>query len=110
MDRPLLPYVSLYFIRKKYSPIQKKGNIDPIRAVFHRVVRGIFQELNAELSITKDCLEDLHEATELYLVQLFEDAYRFAVHRGRVTLEGSVWNQQFRRIPQSESPEVLESS
>lgn len=36
---------------------------------------------------TKDSLIAMQEATEAYTVQMFEDAYLFCYHRGRVTLQ-----------------------
>ncbi|XP_052896109.1 uncharacterized protein LOC128303255 [Anopheles moucheti] len=54
---------------------------------FARVIREILAEYgNRSLRVTPDMLLCLHEASEIYLVQLFEDAYRCTLHRDRVTL------------------------
>lgn len=54
-----------------------------------RLVREILmQESNDPngVRVQKEALEAIHEAAELYLTQLFEDAYRCTMHRDRVTL------------------------
>ncbi|XP_049287101.1 uncharacterized protein LOC125765711 [Anopheles funestus] len=57
------------------------------RLCFGRVIREILSEYsNRSLKVTPDMLLCLQEASEIYLVQLFEDAYRCTLHRDRVTL------------------------
>lgn len=53
---------------------------------FARVVREILNNNRGSYRITVQCLLALQEATELFLVQLLEDAYRCTAHRDRVTL------------------------
>uniref|UniRef100_A0A6E8VT15 Histone domain-containing protein n=1 Tax=Anopheles coluzzii TaxID=1518534 RepID=A0A6E8VT15_ANOCL len=53
------------------------------KASFGRLVRELFDH---RYRITPQALEALHEATEVFLVQLFEDAYKCCLHRARVTL------------------------
>uniref|UniRef100_A0A182X3N8 Core Histone H2A/H2B/H3 domain-containing protein n=1 Tax=Anopheles quadriannulatus TaxID=34691 RepID=A0A182X3N8_ANOQN len=53
------------------------------KANFGRLVRELFDH---RYRITPQALEALHEATEVFLVQLFEDAYKCCLHRARVTL------------------------
>ncbi|XP_052864454.1 histone H3-like centromeric protein A [Anopheles cruzii] len=54
---------------------------------FGRLIREILIEYsNSHLKVTRDMLLCLQEAAEIYVVQVFEDAYRCTLHRGRVTL------------------------
>ncbi|XP_058060116.1 histone H3-like centromeric protein A [Anopheles bellator] len=54
---------------------------------FGRLIREILIEYsNSHLKVTRDMLVCLQEAAEIYVVQVFEDAYRCTLHRGRVTL------------------------
>jgi histone H3 len=55
---------------------------------FGRIIREVLNlYCPADFRITKVALEALQESAEIYLVQLFEDAYRCALHRKRVTLQ-----------------------
>ncbi|XP_053663182.1 uncharacterized protein LOC128712311 [Anopheles marshallii] len=54
---------------------------------FARVIREILAEYTSRsIRVTPDMLVCLHEAAEIYVIQLFEDAYRCTLHRNRVTL------------------------
>lgn len=54
---------------------------------FGRVIREVLHELSGrDLRITRECLMATQEASEIFLVQLLEDAYRCTLHRDRVTL------------------------
>lgn len=61
-----------------------ENNIIP-RAPFGRLTREIMQ-IHGDFRITKEAFDVLKEALETYLVELFEDSYRLALHRQRVTL------------------------
>jgi len=61
-----------------------ENNIIP-RAPFGRLTREIMQ-CHGDFRITKEAFDVLKEALETYLVELFEDSYRLALHRKRVTL------------------------
>lgn len=52
---------------------------------FCRLVREILHS-HGQFRMTKDSLEALQEATEIYLVGLFDDAFRLTLHRNRVTV------------------------
>ena len=66
--------------------LQQKPENDIIpKAPFGRVIREIIQS-NGDFRITKEAFDALKEATESYFVELFEDSYRLALHRKRVTL------------------------
>jgi histone H3 len=55
---------------------------------FGRIIREVLNLYCPEdFRISKVALETLQESAETYLVQLFEDAYRCALHRKRVTLQ-----------------------
>lgn len=55
------------------------------KAPFSRNVREVIQR-HGDLRMTADSLVALHEATEIYLVGLFEDAFKLTLHRKRVTV------------------------
>ncbi|XP_049537021.1 uncharacterized protein LOC125951919 [Anopheles darlingi] len=57
------------------------------RLTFGRVIREILTEYSSsDMRVTAEMLTCLQEAAEVYIVQMFEDAYRCTLHRGRVTL------------------------
>jgi len=63
------------------------------KAPFARLVRQIAEDFTFEedgksqtARFTKDSLIALHEATESFLVQLFEDGLLCAVHAKRITI------------------------
>ena len=53
---------------------------------FQRLVREISQDFRADLRWTSDALLAMQEASEAYLVGLFEDANLCAIHARRVTI------------------------
>jgi histone H3 len=53
---------------------------------FQRLVREIAQGIKSETRFQSAALEALQEATEAYLVGLFEDTNMCAAHAGRVTI------------------------
>lgn len=56
---------------------------------FCRVVREILHKDGGDWRVQSLALEALQEATEFYLTQFFEDAYRCTLHRNQVTLKTS---------------------
>ncbi|XP_018361062.1 PREDICTED: histone H3.3-like isoform X2 [Trachymyrmex cornetzi] len=59
------------------------------KLVFARVVRDIIHDLFPRTTITRiqaTAFEALQEATEMYLVQFFEDSILLASHAKRITL------------------------
>ena len=56
------------------------------RAPFQRLVRGIVSESNDELRFQSQALQALQEATEAYIVALFEDTNLCAIHAKRQTV------------------------
>ena len=65
---------------------QKSTNTLLRGAPFRRVVREIAQNFKDDLRFTKTALEALQEASEAYLVGLFEDTNLCALHAKRVTI------------------------
>ena len=53
---------------------------------FQRVVREIAQDFNSNLRFQASAVVALQEATESYIVGLFEDTNLCAIHAGRVTI------------------------
>lgn len=55
---------------------------------FSRLVREILIDVSRvpDIRVTPEFLLALQEASELYLVQFFQDSYLCTLHRGRVTL------------------------
>ena len=53
---------------------------------FQRLVREIAQEYKNELRFQSSAILALQEATEAYLVSLFEDTNLCAIHAKRVTI------------------------
>ena len=61
-----------------------ENNIIP-KAPFGRLLKEILQS-HGDFRISREAFECIKEALESYLVELFEDSYRLALHRKRVTL------------------------
>ncbi|KAL7043169.1 hypothetical protein ACKWTF_001418 [Chironomus riparius] len=61
-----------------------ENNIIP-KAPFGRLLKEILQS-HGDFRISLEAFECIKEALEAYLVELFEDSYRLALHRKRVTL------------------------
>ena len=75
--------VALRQIRK----YQKSTELLIQKIPFQRLVREVFQRLNPDLRIQSTALLALQEASEAYLVNLFEDSLLACLHAGRVTLK-----------------------
>ena len=69
---------------KKY---QKSINMLLPRAPFQRLVRSICMDMDDQLRFQPDALFALQEATEAYVVGLFEDTNLCAIHAKRVTVQ-----------------------
>lgn len=54
---------------------------------FQRLVREIALECKADLRFQKSAIEAIQEATEAYIVSLFEDTNLCAIHGKRVTIQ-----------------------
>ena len=93
------------FIKKTANITQKKHHFRPgaaaIREIkryqkstklllrklpFQRIVRKIANERKKDVRFQASAIEALQEATESFLVQMFEDSYLLALHANRVTL------------------------
>ena len=57
------------------------------RAPFQRLVRSITMELDHQLRFQSQALQALQEASEAYIVGLFEDTNLCAIHAKRVTVQ-----------------------
>lgn len=69
--------------------LQKTTKLLIPKAPFARLVREVIVDLFPRLEVHRIqamALEALHEATEMYLVQFFEDALLLSLHAKRVTL------------------------
>ncbi|XP_058461099.1 uncharacterized protein LOC131436406 [Malaya genurostris] len=67
--------------------LQQTTNLLIPKLPFARIIREVLQQYgNNDLRISLEALMALQESSEMYLVQLFEDAYRCTLHRERVTL------------------------
>jgi histone H3 len=54
---------------------------------FQRLIRQIGQDFNIDLRFQSNALLALQEASEAYLVDLFEDTNLCAIHANRVTIQ-----------------------
>tara|TARA_B000000475_G_scaffold252499_1_gene230158 strand:+ start:650 stop:1063 length:414 start_codon:yes stop_codon:yes gene_type:complete len=66
---------------------QKSTNLLIKRMPFHRLVREITADIKGELRYQTVALDALQEASEAYLVGLFEDTNLCAIHAKRVTIQ-----------------------
>ena len=74
--------VALREIRK----LQKTTDLLVCKLPFQRVVREIAHEIKPETRFKEQSLLALHEASEAFLIELFEDAQLAAIHAKRVTI------------------------
>lgn len=74
--------VALREIRK----FQKGGELLIRKLPFQRLVREITMDFKTDLRFQSAALGALQEASEAYLVGLFEDTNLCAIHAGRVTI------------------------
>ena len=56
------------------------------KAPFRRLVREVVQDFKSDARITAQAFAALQEATEAYLIGLFEDTNLCAIHAKRVTI------------------------
>eukprot|EP01083_Nonionella_stella_P046185 123641_1 len=75
--------VALREIRK----YQKSSDLLLQRSAFARLVREIGQQYKADLRFQKAALEALQEATEMYIVRLFEETQACALHNKSVSIK-----------------------
>ena len=69
---------------KKY---QKSADMLLPRAAFQRLVRAVCTEMDHSLRFQSQALHALQEASEAYVVGLFEDTNLCAIHARRVTVQ-----------------------
>mmetsp|Transcript_863 Transcript_863/g.1515 ORF Transcript_863/g.1515 Transcript_863/m.1515 type:complete len:158 (-) Transcript_863:874-1347(-) len=74
--------VALREIRK----YQKTTNLLILKRPFQRLVREIAHDLKSDFRFHKAAIEALQEATEAYIVRLFEDTNLCTLHAKRVTI------------------------
>ena len=65
---------------------QKTTNLLLRRAPFSRLVRELAERQKEQLRFQASAISALQEATESYLVSLFEDTNELAIHAKRVTI------------------------
>jgi len=73
---------ALMMIRK----YQKSTELLLRKMPFIRLIREVAQEFKSDLRFNANALVALQEASEHYLIQLFEDANLCAIHAKRVTI------------------------
>jgi len=64
-------------------------------APFRRLVSEIMQDFKMDLRLADEGVEALREAVEEYMVKVFQDTQRAAIHRKRVTI--SIEDMKFVR-------------
>lgn len=74
--------VALREIRK----FQKSSELLIRKLPFQRLVREVAQDFKSELRFQQSAVLALQEAAEAYLVSIFEDTNRCAIHARRVTI------------------------
>lgn len=85
---------------KDINKLQRTTNLLIPRKSFSRIVREVLQSFSTDVVRFKsDGLMALQEATEMYLVQLFEDANMCASHANRVTVKPKDMDLVFRLRP-----------
>lgn len=65
---------------------QKSSELLIKKRPFQRLVREITQDIKADIRFTSEAMLALQEATEAYMVRVFEDANLCAIHAKRVTI------------------------
>ena len=65
---------------------QKSTELLIRRAPFWRLCREIIQEYKSDLRVQMAAIVALQEATEAYIISIFEDANLCAIHAKRVTI------------------------
>jgi histone H3 len=90
------PIDPLNYRKKRYRPgeaalreirkYQKSTELIIRKAPFRRLVKEIAQDFRCDLRFQSSALGALQEASEAYLVQLFEDTNLCAIHAKRVTI------------------------
>ena len=81
---------------KKY---QKSTNLLIRKLPFQRLVREVAQNINPTLRFQSTAILALQEASESFLVTMFEDVNVCALHTGRVTIQVKdiwLWNRMIR--------------
>eukprot|EP01061_Rhynchopus_euleeides_P019334 TRINITY_DN31752_c0_g1_i1.p1 TRINITY_DN31752_c0_g1~~TRINITY_DN31752_c0_g1_i1.p1 ORF type:complete len:165 (+),score=16.90 TRINITY_DN31752_c0_g1_i1:48-497(+) len=71
---------------REIKDIQKSSRLLLQKAPFQRLVRDTLKELKTDLWFKPTALEAMQEATESYMVGLFEGAVILQLHRGKKTL------------------------
>ena len=74
--------VALQEIRK----YQKSTELLIRKAPFQRLVREVAEDMKTDLRFQSHAISALHEASEAYLISLFEDTNLCAIHAKRVTI------------------------
>ena len=78
--------VALREIRRYHRRYQKSTELLICKLPFQRLVREIAQDFKTDLRFQSSAVMALQEASEAYLVGLFEDTNLCAIHAKRVTI------------------------
>ncbi|KAG5676078.1 hypothetical protein PVAND_005932 [Polypedilum vanderplanki] len=73
---------------KEIMRLQKSTENQIPKLPFTRLLKEILQK-HGDFRMQSTAVAAIQEATELYFVQLFDDAYKLTLHRQRVTLHSS---------------------
>ena len=73
-------------VLREVKRYQKSIDLLLPRAPFVRVVREVIKEMDPDMRVQAQAITALQEATEAYLVTLFEDANLCCIHAKRTTL------------------------
>ena len=87
--------VALRQIRK----YQKSTDLLIRKLPFQRLVREVAQKIKSDLRFQSTAILALQEASESFLVTMFEDVNVCAIHAGRVTIQPKdmkLWNRMIR--------------
>lgn len=67
--------------------LQKTTHLLIPRLPFQRVVREILEKYGADVRVQRQAIEALRESSEMYVVQMFDDALMCMLHARRKTLQ-----------------------
>ena len=71
---------------KEIRKYQRTGDLLIKKIPFQRLVKQIAHEISYELRFQSDAIQTLQEASEYFLVELFNDANLCAIHANRCTI------------------------
>ena len=67
--------------------LQKTTNLLIPKLPFQRLVKGIAKKMLTDIRFQSSAILALQEASEAFLIALFEDTQLLAIHAGRITIK-----------------------